>query len=133
MSENTPAERWLPVAGFEGRYMVSDHGRVWSELRQRMLSPSTTEGYPSVVLYASDRGRHGRLVHRLVLEAFVCVRPPMAEACHWDGDRSNARLENLRWGSRGENLADARRHGTRPLVRWHGGRRGAKGAWREYL
>jgi hypothetical protein len=48
-----------------------------------------------------------RYVHHLVLEAFVGLRPQGTEACHWDGDAANNKLENLRWGTSVENKADA--------------------------
>lgn len=53
-------------------------------------------------------GKHTvRYVHHLVLEAFVGPRPPGMEACHFDGNAQNNRLENLRWGTSAENKADA--------------------------
>jgi hypothetical protein len=51
-------------------------------------------------------------VHHLVLRAFVGRRPLGAEACHANGIRTDNNLRNLRWGSRAENVADARKHGT---------------------
>ena len=56
-------ERWRPVAGFEGRYIVSDRGKVRSvahidrygrtkHARTRALRVGTT-GYYEVGLYAS--------------------------------------------------------------------------------
>lgn len=57
---------------------------------------------------------HGktRLVHRLVLEAFVGPCPPGHECCHRDGDPSNNCLDNLYWGTRSDNVRDAIQHGT---------------------
>lgn len=34
------------------------------------------------------------------------------EACHFDGNPANNRLENLRWDTRTNNHADKRAHGT---------------------
>lgn len=36
------------------------------------------------------------------------------ECCHSDGNRANNALDNLRWGTFEDNVADARRHGTIP-------------------
>lgn len=54
----------------------------------------------------------GRLVHVMVLEAFVGPRPDGYHAAHEDGTRDNNRLSNLAWKTPAENAADRRRHGT---------------------
>jgi hypothetical protein len=51
-------------------------------------------------------------VHRLVLEAFVGKRPDGMECCHKDGNQLNNSLDNLRWGTRQENIAERDRSGT---------------------
>lgn len=60
--------------------------------------------------------REGRyvncMVHRLVLEAFVGMCPDRMDAAHGNGNRTDNRLENLRWATRRDNLADRVRHGT---------------------
>ena len=38
--------------------------------------------------------------------------PEGMEVCHQDGDRKNNRPENLRYGTRSDNVIDAIRHGT---------------------
>lgn len=124
-------ERWLPVVGFEGLYEVSDHGRVRSldredhyeridqysgrmltirrRLKGRILRPGpTSTGHMTVCL---GRG-NVRLVHHLVLEAFVGPRPPPPfEGLHYDDVPSHNFLANLRWGTRSANLHDAIRNG----------------------
>ena len=55
---------------------------------------------------------HTRLVHRLVLEAFVGPRPEGMVARHLNGDPGDNRLENLAWGTQSENNYDKVRHGT---------------------
>ena len=52
------------------------------------------------------------MIHRAVLLAFV--GPPLeGEECrHLDGDHRNNALSNLAWGTRTENAADRRMHGT---------------------
>lgn len=106
-------ERWLPVVGWEGSYMVSDHGRIKS-LRghSKILVGSGNGGYRTVKL--RDFPRKANVgIHRLVLEAFVGPPPtPELEGCHDDGVRSNNCLRNLRWDTRAGNAADRWRHGT---------------------
>ena len=118
-------EKWLPVVGYEGDYEVSDLGRVRSldrfdarghRIQGRMLSlvaqaASGPSSRRTVSLHRGGR-QSTRLVHHLVLEAFVGDRPDGTEACHWDGDPSNNELSNLRWDSHKANEADKFRHGT---------------------
>jgi hypothetical protein len=52
-----------------------------------------------------------RLVHHLVLEAFVGSRPPGTECCHNDDDPANNRLSNLRWDTHLANMGDMKRRG----------------------
>jgi HNH endonuclease len=55
-----------------------------------------------------------RTVHTLVLQAFVGPCPAGMEACHYDGDKANNKLGNLRWDTKRANELDAIRHRTRP-------------------
>lgn len=123
-------EIWLPIPGFE-QYSVSDRGRVRSEPRDhidirggkrhcdgRVLSQHpNSQGYPHVNLHPRGRWRETTRykVHRLVLSAFVGPCPEGMEVLHYDDDPSNNRLENLRYGTRTENIYDAFRNGNRKL------------------
>ena len=107
---------WRPVPGYEGLYEVSDHGQVRGIARKGthggLLSPAPhRSGHLTVHLYrgGSDRPRG---VHQLVAEAFLPPRTAGQEIRHLDGNPANNRQGNLVWGSRGENLLDAVRHGT---------------------
>lgn len=117
-------EKWLPVVGYEGYYEVSDHGRVRSVDRMvrsgatgsvwlagRTLRPGTGRtGHLRVSL--SREGRQTtHSVHALVLTAFIGRRPDEMEACHTNGDEKDNRLENLRWGTRSDNVLDQVLHG----------------------
>lgn len=127
-------EEWRAVVGFEGEYEVSNHGRVRSLTRvhtyQRIdqysgnlievsrthkgkeLRPGRSKsGHLSVVL---GRG-NTKHVHVLVLEAFVGPRPAGMEGLHGDDNPSNNHLDNLRWGTRSENLHDAIANGKAPI------------------
>jgi HNH endonuclease len=69
-------------------------------------------GYLAVNLSRGGK-KSQRFVHRLVLEAFVGLRPPGLICCHGDGNRNNNHLENLRWDTYLSNSADMLLHGTR--------------------
>lgn len=101
-------EVWQPVSGSDGQYEVSNRGRVWSNQTNRLLRLSVANtGYHQVNLGGSVRH-----VQRLVLEAFVGPCPYGHEACHGNGIRTDNNLNNLRWDTRKENMADASKHGT---------------------
>ena len=115
---------WRAVVGYEGLYEVSDSGAVrsldrikrnrWGDYTQRgriLKAATTKDGYPIVALMRDGELKSHR-VHVLVLAAFVGPRPDGLQACHFDGDPSNNRIENLRWDTGSANTLDKIRHGT---------------------
>lgn len=118
-------EKWLPVAGFEGSYEVSDAGQVRSVDRLRRSGRGGLKMRRGRVLCQSDNGngyltvnlsRDGRsrshYVHRLVLMAFIGPCPNGMECCHRNSVRGDNSLNNLRWGTRAENSFDSVKRGT---------------------
>lgn len=113
-------EEWKLIPNWPG-YEASNEGRIKSvarvivrgkgirqPIRERILKPSLDKwGRPFVVL----TGQKVRRVHTLILEAFVGPCPPGMEACHWDDDPLNNRIDNLRWDTRSANRRDAVRNG----------------------
>jgi NUMOD4 motif-containing protein len=118
-------ERWLPVVGWVSWYEVSDWGQVRSVDRlvyykngqirsykgKRLKPDIDPTGRRRVPLWRKNKG-HTRLVHQLVLEAFIGPRPLNMNGCHNNGDHADDRLINLRWDSQSENIYDEVRHGT---------------------
>lgn len=103
-------EEWRPIVGYEDRYEISSLGRV--RTLPRILSPSCgSHGYPAVSLSKNKKSQK-HSVHVLVLEAFVGPRPSGHQVLHKNGDRTDSKLENLRWGTPAENTQDRYRHGT---------------------
>ena len=115
--------RWLPVRGFEGRYEVSDDGRVKvlaapgrgrpNHDRELKLGMTTT-GYVQVLLYpGGGRPFISRRIHQLVLEHFVSDRPHGdVVGRHLDDNPLNNHYTNLAWGSQSDNTFDQVRNGT---------------------
>ena len=114
------------VAGHP-HYAVGDDGSVWScknrgntggadpsKWRKANPTPRRVDGGYMVVGLAVVRNKNvTKYVHQLVLEAFVGPAPTGMVACHGDGNPTNNRLSNLRWGTRKDNEADKERHGRR--------------------
>lgn len=118
-------ERWKWVVGYEGYYQVSDQGRVRSVDRIVSFEDGRVRRFPGRLLKLKRHNQYGyplaaicrgpekrwRTVHQLVMEAFVGPCPPGKEIRHKQRNLRPA-LSNLRYGTRAENAADMRRHGT---------------------
>jgi len=110
-------ETWKDVPGFEGRYAVSDLGRVYSYYLDGPMSPGRTKvngrGYKAVWLQSGGKAnRRIRTVHSLVAEAFLGPCPEGMEVCHNELPNDDNRLSNLRYDTPLANNRDKIRHGT---------------------
>ncbi|QLF83531.1 HNH endonuclease [Gordonia phage RedWattleHog] len=77
--------------------------------RGQAIKPGTSSnGYQLAILNGK-----ARLIHHLVMEAFVGPRPDGADIRHWpDTSKSNNTLSNLSYGTRRQNIMDAVAAGT---------------------
>lgn len=116
-------EIWKSVVGYEGRYEVSNYGRIRTLVNSKgkLANPAIREleehnGYLRVMiskpLAGAKRIQQTKFVHCLVLEAFVGPRPKGKQCAHLNGDRKDNRLENLKWVSKTENERHKIIHGT---------------------
>lgn len=111
-------ELWLAIP-FAPDYAVSSLGRVKrtaadpAHRRDKILKGKISPtGYPEVTLYVNG-APFFFTVHRLVCRVFHGDRPRgKDEVGHRDGNRANARVDNLRWVTKEENYADRNAHGT---------------------
>ncbi len=121
-----PKKFWFDVFGFEGIYEITRSGMIRSVRRyitykdgrsgywtdgQRLHPSLSNTGYYYVNLRKDGR-LYPRRVHRMLLETFVEPRPVGFECRHLDGNKTNNKLENLKWGTPKENSEDMVRHGT---------------------
>lgn len=104
-------ELWKDIPDYEGKYQVSNMGRVKSFVKNNsgcLLKP----GKASHQYYTVALGRNNsKTVHSLVALAFIGVKPKGMEVLHLDGSRDNNMVSNLRYGSRSDNIRDAVKHG----------------------
>jgi thymidylate synthase ThyX len=102
-------EAWRPVVGYEGRYDVSNIGRVRSYYENRYLRSEPRIKQQTRIqsghMVVSLSGRRV-FVHRLVLEAFVGPKGMGQQARHLNNNAADNRVENLAWGTDAENKAD---------------------------
>ncbi len=81
------SEVWKDVVGYEGRYQVSNLGRVASigrygipEYRKILTSNWNSHGYIRANFYSEDGKVRSFMVHRLVAQAFCLIT---LRNCKW--------------------------------------------------
>lgn len=105
-------EIWKNVEGYNGRYQISNQGRVKSVARYSCQNHYLSEkilsidhdgsGYPNVMLYIDGKRKHEK-IHRLVAKAFVENPRNLKEVDHIDTNKDNNVYTNLRWVTHSEN------------------------------
>lgn len=108
-AEELVTEEWRDIVGYEGRYQVSNLGRVRSlnymrTGRIQVLRPKISKyGYSEIGLLKYGIMKHYK-VARLVALSFI--PNPEDKPCidHIDTIRNNDRMSNLRWVTNSENM-----------------------------
>lgn len=96
----------LSIKGYEGRYSVTEDGKVFSHINGIFLKPKKlNNGYLRVSLVSHNGKTHQYLVHRLVCAAFY--PDGSGDVNHIDCDKENNAASNLEWCSRKENMEHA--------------------------
>ena len=109
-----PGEKWKKIKSLDGRFAVSNMGRVkslWQRRRNPILFQGTTQtGYKFVTVQINGENIM-RLVHRLVAYHF-CPKPAdfheqpsrYYQVNHKDENPANNRADNLEWVTCKENI-----------------------------
>ena len=110
-------ETMRDIPGHEGRYAITQEGRVWSRLtlQWRQLY-QRRDGYLTVSLRVNGRD-HTTKVHRAV--ALTWIPNPDAgkrHINHRDGNKANNSVTNLEWCTRSENQQHAWSRGLRQVT-----------------
>jgi hypothetical protein len=104
-----------PIPGYPG-YLACRLGAIFRfKTRKRVARPLTPVLQPSDymrVCLSINKSKYQRYVHHLILETYVGPCPPGMECLHGPGGRRDNSVENLRWGTHRENIADRERDGT---------------------
>lgn len=102
-------EQWKDVEGYEGRYTISDRGRVKSLLSDIIMRPAkNSRGYSTIALMRGSRkSQKSFKVHTLVAAAFLGPRPEDLEVNHKNGVKTDNCIDNLEYVTRTENMRHA--------------------------
>ena len=105
MQTQTEVE-WRDIPGYEGRYRVSNDGRIYSLISSLVMKQfKLTHGHLAVMLYFNGVGKI-HPVHVLVASAFVGVRPPGYYTHHKNEDRQDNRPDNLEYKTPEDHTGD---------------------------
>lgn len=104
-------EIWKPIKGYDGKYYVSNYGRIKSTYHasEKFLSPRDAgKGYMQVALFKDHKAKNF-FVHRIVAEHFVENPNGFEFVNHKDENKGNNVYSNLEWCNASYNNA----YGTR--------------------
>lgn len=114
-------EEWRDIAGFQGKYQVSNLGRVKSlgndkkRKEKILLGSKNRKGYKMVCLYKNGKSKWF-FIHRLVYEAFVGFITDGLQIDHVSNNKTDNRLQNLQLLTRSEN--NKKKFADNPMLRY---------------
>ena len=111
-------EQWKDIKGYDGRYLISNHGRVKSmwhnhyvglnELRkvktEKLIAITDNGNGYQIVSLSKDGERKNYYVHRLVAEHFLERKDGADIVNHKDFNTNNNNVDNLEWCFQKENI-----------------------------
>ena len=91
-------EDWKIIEGYDGRYQISNYGRVWNIATQSYMKPQLKKsGYLQINLMKPNKKMVSEKIHRLVA-LYFCNKP---EGCnvvnHLDLNKTNNKADNHEW------------------------------------
>ncbi len=117
-------EIWKNIDGYDGRYQVSNYGRikslyVWDVNKrdfvpaEKIMTPTDNGNGYLIVSLRKNRLRKNYYVHRLVASVFIAKRDGCDYINHIDHNKKNNNADNLEWCTQKENVgysADRMKH-----------------------
>jgi hypothetical protein len=112
-------EQWKPIEGTDGKYEVSNFGRVRTNGKRPGLLTLTKQksGYRYAMIEIDGKSCNRR-VHRMVAQHFLPNPDNMKEVNHKDGNKDNNHVSNLEWCTRSNNVKHSFDTGLKQPHRW---------------
>ena len=132
-------EEWKAIKGYEGRYEVSNTGKVRSldyhrrGIIKELKISVDRYGYPCISLPTGGNKKKHFTIHRLVAMAFLANPEDKPEVNHKDGNKLNNHADNLEWVTMQENQRHAWGNGLKEGSRRMSSERGKSAATLERL
>ena len=104
--DNTEVFGWEAVLGYDGKYLISKRGDVYSVRNKKIIKPFISNNYKQVELNLNGKATK-HLVHRLVAQTYIPNPNNLPCVNHKDGNKTNNDVSNLEWCSYSENMQHA--------------------------
>ena len=119
--EDLDGEQWRDIEGYEGRYQVSNYGRVKSFKRKnaKILKPLFQPSGYMFICFSEKNNVQRFYIHILVARSFLSNPEHKPEVNHIDGHTFNCCTDNLEWVTPSENAIHAFKIGLRKLNEEH--------------
>lgn len=111
-----PSDDKYELKHYKYRYIIEKSGIIYDFVKKRFVIINYNgkeTSYPSVRLVAEDGNEYNLMLHKLLATIFINkpLRDDKLYVDHIDGEKSNFKLDNLRWVTASENTKYAFKNG----------------------
>lgn len=99
-NQDEPQNELYDIPGYKDKYSITKNGEVYSHKTKKFLKKGNdTYNYETISLEGTNRK-----VHRIMAETFLPNPDNLPQVDHLNRNRSDNRIENLKWVSRSDNM-----------------------------